>query len=163
MFARNKKGVSLTSEGKRLLPALREIVHWNEQALQISAEICGLTIGSLTIGTYSSIATHWLPPVIKGFQEKYPQIEIGLMDGVWQEIDGWLSEKRVDIAFFSHKESMPYEWLPLAEDPMIAVLPKTHPLANEAAYPLRNCQHEQFIMPANGRDSDVEDLLKEII
>lgn len=50
---------------------------------------------------------------------------------------------------------MPYDWIPLAEDPMLALLPKDHPLARAKAYPLANCAVDRFIMPAKGCDDDL--------
>ena len=115
----------------------------------------GLLIGSITIATYSSIASHWLPNVIRVFQAKYPQVHISLREGIRQEVVRWLEEKVADIAFLSYQEPMPFEWIPLAEDQMLAVLPRSHPLAGNAAYPLKACENERFIMPALGRDDDV--------
>lgn len=160
LLMRNKKGVKPTDNALKIIPVLRDILLQEERLYQINAEIKGLAMGSVTIGAYSSISTHWLPAVIKGFQEAYPKIEIRLMEGIRQEVESWLADKRIDIAFFSYKEPMPYEWIPLAEDPMLAVLPKTHPLANEAVYPLQNSQYERFIMPALGRDDDVAELFR---
>ena len=39
------------------------------------------------------------------------------------------------------------EWIPLADDPIMAVLPKDHPLAHAPSYPLARCAEEDFIMP----------------
>ena len=50
---------------------------------------------------------------------------------------------------------MPYDWVGLAEDPMVAVLPKDHPLAGADAYPIERCAYDPIIMPALGRDDDV--------
>lgn len=160
LLVRGHRGVTATQNGQKLLPILRELLHWNKQFKQTAAEINGLETGTVTIGAYSSIATHWLPKVIKAFREKYPHIEIHLMEGIRQEVDGWLSERRVDLAFFSYQEPMPYEWIPLKTDPMLAVLPPEHPMAQLAAYPLSACQDEAFIMPALGKDADVVELLK---
>ena len=125
LLVRDKRGVKLTSAGEKILPAVRDLMLQEERLGQLSAEINGLAIGSITIGAYSSIATHWLPAIIKGFQESYPQIEIHLMEGIRQEIEGWLSSKVIDLAFYSYEEPMNYDWIPLAEDPMIAVLPQS--------------------------------------
>jgi DNA-binding transcriptional LysR family regulator len=160
LLMRDKRGVRPTDNGLKILPVLRDILLQEERLNQINAEIKGLAIGSVTIGAYSSISTHWLPSVIKGFQEAYPQIEIRLMEGIRQEVENWLADKRTDIAFLSYKEPMLYEWIPLAEDPMLAVLPKTHPFADKAVYPLQNCENERFIMPALGRDDDVAELFR---
>lgn len=160
LLTRSNKGVEATDNALKIIPILREIIIQEEKLYQVNSEIKGLTLGNITIAAYSSIATHWLPSVIKGFQELYPQIEIKLMEGIRQEVDSWLSDKKADIAFFTYKDPMPYDWIPLAKDPMLAVLSKDHPLANESVYPLKNCQNEQFIMPALGRDDDVVEMLE---
>ena len=46
------------------------------------------------------------------------------MEGIWQEVSQWLEERAADIGFFSYQENMPFEWIPLAEDPMLALLPR---------------------------------------
>lgn len=114
----------------------------------------------MTIAAYSSIATHWLPAVIRVFQQDYPHVSIRLMEGIWQEVSGWLDDRTADIGFFSYQEGMPYEWIPLAEDPMLALLPQGHPLADASAYPLKDCEKDDFIMPALGCDDDVEALFR---
>ena len=158
VFRRNTKGVTLTENGELLLPTVREFLRQEDRIFELSAEMNGLLIGSVTIASYSSIATHWLPAVISAFQRDYPQIRIKLMEGIWQEVSKWLDDRAADIGFFSYQEGMPYEFIPLAEDPMMALLPKDHPLANAEVYPLENCATDRFIMPALGCDDDVEAL-----
>ena len=155
VFRRNTKGVTLTENGEMLLPAVREFLRQEDRIFELSAEMNGLLIGSVTIAAYSSIATHWLPAVISAFQQDYPQIRIRLMEGIWQEVSKWLDDRAADIGFFSYQEGMPYEWIPLAKDPMLALLPKDHPLAGAEAYPLKECANDRFIMPALGCDDDV--------
>lgn len=160
LLLRDKKGVKPTADGERILVVIRDYLQQEERLLQMASEINGLATGTITIGAYSSIATHWLPAVIKGFQEAYPKIEIHLMEGIRQENESWLANKIVDFAFYSYQEPMDYEWIPLARDPMIAVLPTNHPMAHQEAYPLENCQYEKFIMPALGKDDDVAAMFK---
>ncbi len=56
---------------------------------------------------------------------------------------------------------MTWDWMPLAEDPMVAVLPKDHPLANEETFPIEACKNEAFIMPGRGQDIDTLKLLND--
>ena len=158
LFRRNTKGVSLTENGRLLLPAIRKFLRQEDRIFELSAEMNGLLIGSVNIAAYSSIATHWLPAVIRDFQENYPHVEIKLMEGIWQEVSQWLEERTADIGFLSYQENMPFEWIPLAEDPMLALLPRDHPLAGADCYPLKRCEQDSFIMPALGCDDDVEAL-----
>ena len=145
LLGRNRKGVTLTENGRRLLPAVREFLQQENRIYQLAGEMSGLLVGSVTIATYSSVATHWLPAMMMRFR---------------QEIIQWLEDKAADLAFFSHKAPMPYDWIPLAEDRMVAVLPPGHPLADRGSYPLAQCAQEDFIMPALGRDDDVLGLLE---
>ena len=161
LLRRTQKGVSLTENGARLLPAVRDFLAQENRLYALATEINGLLTGSVTIASYSSIATHWLPAVIRAFQQDYPQIKIKLMEGIRQEVSKWLEDKAVDIGFLSYQEPMPYDWIPLAEDELLAVLPKDHPLAEAEAYPLERCAHDRFIMPALGRDDDVAALFEE--
>ena len=145
LFSRSTKGVALTANGQLLLPVIREILHQEDRLFELSAQMNGLLIGTVTIAAYSSIATHWLPAVIRAFQQDYPHVEIKLMEGIWQEVSQWLEERTADIGFFSYQENMPFEWIPLAEDPMVALLPRSHPLAEASCYPLENCEQDSSL------------------
>ena len=161
LFHRNKKGVTLTEEGRRFIPIVRELLNCEDAIGQLSAEIRGLTVGTINIAAYSSIATHWLPAVIKEFQRQYPGIEIHLHEGIRQEVEKLLESRKADMAFMSYKEPMAFEWIPLAEDPMLAVLDKDHPFAKRKKYPQKACEQAVFIMPAMGLDEDVTNMIRE--
>lgn len=160
LLRRTRKGVTLTPDGEILLPAVREFLEKENRIYELAAEVKGLLVGSVTIAAYSSISTHWLPEVIRDFEQDYPQIEIRLMEGIRQEVTRWLDEKKADIGFLSYQEPMPYEWTPLDYDEMLAVLPKDPPYASKESYPLINCETDSFIMPALGRDDDVVSLFE---
>ena len=156
LLKRTRKGVTLTAEGERMLPAVRAFIQQESRMYELAADITGMQVGMIHIAAYSSIATHWLPKVIAGFKQKYPNIHINLMEGVRQEVLRWMEEGKADIGYLSSGEACDqYDWVPLAEDPMIAVLPRNHPLANALSYPLSRCKEESFIMPAMGKDDDV--------
>jgi DNA-binding transcriptional LysR family regulator len=155
LLSRGRKGVSVTPDGGRMLPAVREYLAKEEAIYQLAAGIKGLEVGSVTIAAYSSIAAHWLPQVISDFGREYPGIKISLAEGIRQEVVQRLEDRTAELGFMSYEEPMPYDWIPLAEDRMLAVLPKSHPLAGAESYPLSRCAEEDFIMPAQGRDSDV--------
>ncbi len=154
VLERTRSGVKPTENGKRILPIARAIIQEEDRLFQMSAELKGLSVGSVTIGSYPSVASHWLPKVLKAFREQFPNIEIRVMEGIHQEISEWLDNKEVDFGFMSYDPRTTYDWIPLAHDPMIAVLPANHPLANEKCYSLEECSNEDFIMPGKGQDID---------
>lgn len=160
ILIRYKRGVMPTEAGKKLVPILRELLHLEEDFSQTVSEINGLNIGNIRIGSYSSIAVHWLPKIIKNFQKDYPNINITIMEGIRQEVVTWLEERKIDIGFMSYKNNMAFDWVPLRDDPMLAILPPDHPLAKEDSYMLKNCETEDFIMPGCGHDYDVVELFR---
>ena len=161
LLLRGSKGVRPTENAEKLLPIVRALLQQEERFRQVVAEINNQTnAGRITIGTYSSIAAHWLPAVIKGFTKEYPQIEIHLMEGNWKENQEWMDTSAVDFAFVSRKKEVDYDWVPLQTSSMIAVLPSDHPMARQEAYPLKNCQDEKVILPTLSRDEDALELLE---
>lgn len=161
LLIRKRNGVIPTSDCEKIIPILRELVKWDEQLTQVTSQITGLETGTITIGTYSSMSVHWLPKIINEFQRDYPNIKIKMMEGVRQEIEGWMDENRIDICFYSYQPPMKHDWIPLKDDRMIAILPPDHPLAKGDSYPLSECENEKFIMPALGYDYDVVHLIEE--
>ena len=159
LLKRTTRGVVLTAEGEKMLPAVRAFLSQENRMHELAANINGLDIGLINIAAYSSIATHWLPKVIADFKKKYPNININLMEGVRQEVLKWIEDGRADIGLLSGGDDIDYDWIPLADDPMIAVLPKDHPLADAKEFPLDRCEQEGFIMPAMGKDEDVMKML----
>ena len=154
VLERGSHGVAPTKEGSRILPVARAAVQEEDRLLQMGSEIKGLSTGQVTIGSYPSVAAHWLPGVIKAFHEQYPAIEVRIMEGIHQEINEWMGSKEVDLGFMSYEPSLSYDWIPLARDPMVAALPKSHPFAKRKSYPIENCSDEAFIMPGKGQDVD---------
>ncbi len=160
LLTRSKRGVALTPSGESLLPAAREMLRQEQRLREQAAELKGLAMGSVTIATYASIARLWLPEVIRAFRADHPQIGIDVVEGIWQELHQMVGERRADMAFMSYAEPMPYDWVELAKDPMLAILPRDHPLAGAERYPLERCREETFIMPAKGRDVDIVEMLR---
>ena len=65
------------------------------------AAIHGIELGTIHIGTFTSVGVHWLPGIIKDFQRDYPHIEIRLVEGDYQEIEEWIAEGKIDCGFLS--------------------------------------------------------------
>ena len=145
----------------RIAPELRELVKCSGRFSRKLEEIRGIESGSVTVGSYPSVSIQWLPHVIKAFRADYPGIRIQIREGIRQELQSWLDDGSVEMCFYTERPGMKGEWIPLADDPIMAVLPKDHPLAHAPSYPLARCAEEDFIMPALGRDEDVAAVLEE--
>lgn len=159
LFQRHSKGISLTDNGARLLPIARKLLAWNEQMEQSVSAINGLATGDICIGTFSSVSIHWLPRIIKSFQLDYPMINISMLEGGIQEIDNWLEDGIADLGFFSRQPHQTFDWFPLKQDQLMAVLPKDYPIDDGDSFPVAAFNGKPFIMSAIGFDYDIHNVL----
>jgi DNA-binding transcriptional LysR family regulator len=122
-------------------------------------DLNGIQTGLIRIGTFSSVATQWLPKIIKKFQVDYPNIEYEMLLGDYSEIETWISERRVDCGFLILPTRPEFDTIELAEDPLMAVLPKGHPLAGLDAFPVKELEKEPFMLLEKGGKSEITDIL----
>ena len=158
LLVRSKKGVTVTSEGARLAPIVRSYLAREKEMYELASEMQGISVGNLTIAAYPSVATTWLPEIVRTFQRDYPEVQFDIMEGIRSEIFAHLDDHVADMGFLAYAEPMHYEWTPLAEESMIAVLPENHRLAGAEVYPISECENDNFIMTSWGKDLEVQSI-----
>ena len=156
---RGKGAVSLTRNGEAVLPRIREIVHLQDGVEQTAAEITGALTGTLHIGTFSSVSVHLLPGLLRQFYALYPGVEVRLLDGDYLDVEHFIQEGRVDCGFVSLPCQEKLSCIPLVREQLLAVLPKSHPLAQREVVPLDLLVQEPFIIPGEGLKYQVGHLL----
>ena len=159
LFIRSRRGVRLTENGKEMLPLFRELRRAQQRAEQSAAEIRGIVSGSLTIGCYYSISAMWMPEILKRFKKRYPKIIIRLREGGNEEMSHWLGERSVDCCLGAEPRRRDCDWIPIFRDELVVWLPRKHPLAGEASFPLERLTEEDFIHTAPDQDTDQDRLL----
>lgn len=146
LLERGRTGVSLTSDGERLLPYARSLcAEYRRLQMQVD-ELRGVQSGLIRIGTISSIATHRLPGVIKRFQSSYPGIDYELLLGDYGEIESWVRDGSVDCGFTSLPDESDLDLVGIESDRFMAVLPKGHPLAELDVVPIASLCTESFML-----------------
>ena len=160
MFSRSPKGVSLTAEGQAMLPVIRAYMVREREIYQTAAELKGVISGKLTIAAYPSVATSWLPYIVRRFKNDYPGIHINIMESIMSDIFQRFEQNQADLGFLAYSEPMPYEWIPLAEEEVIAAIPEDHPLASKKSFPIKECENNDFILGSWGNELEVLEILK---
>lgn len=160
LLERGKGGVKLTSDGLTLLPYARSLVAEYEKLQMQVDELNGLQSGLIRIGTFSSVATHWLPNIIKEFQKDYPHIDYELLLGDYAEIEEWIAEGRVDCGFLKLPTRPDFETIFLEEDKLLAVIPEDHPLADCEKFPIAALCDEPFMLLEKGENSEVSEIFR---
>lgn len=154
LLTRSRSGVRLTIEGAELYPFIeRSIIQY--RAMQEKAnEIKGLETGIIRVGTISSITCHWMPRLIKGFQERYPHVRFLFHQGDYTLIPEWIRTGAVDFGFITPPAAPELEAIPVKDGEMLAVLPRSHPLAGLERVPVEALAREPFILLEEGRYSE---------
>lgn len=160
LLERGKSGVRLTSDGTRILPYVRNICEGYEKLQMQIDDINGLQSGFIRIGTFSSVATHWLPEIIKKFQINYPDIEYELLLGDYFEIETWIAEGRVDCGFLRLPVKSDFETMSLKRDALLAVIPEDHHFADREKFPLDAFEGQPFMMLEKGGNYEITELFE---
>lgn len=160
LLERGKTGVKLTSDGMKLLPCAKGVcVEYEKLQMEVD-ELNGLQSGLIRIGTFSSVATHWLPNIIREFQKAYPNIDYELLLGDYTEIESWISDGRVDCGFLRLPTRPEFETVFLEQDRLLAILPENHALAHLEKIPVASLCGEPFMLLEKGAKAEVSEIFE---
>ena len=154
LLHRNRTGAKLTYEGKELFPFVEQLIYQYEALQEKNNEIKGLDTGVIRMGTISSVSVHWLPSVLKEFQEQHPGIQFVLHQGDYTSIQEWIKTGAIDFGFVTAEAVTGIETFELKKGAMMAILPKGHPLAQYDVIPLQQLETEPFILLEEGHYSE---------
>ena len=119
IFERNgKRLVGITAPGKIIVRMIEQILRETENIKRVGAEFSNEVKGSLTIATTHTQARYALPPVVKTFRERFPEVSLHLVQGNPTQIAEMVVTGSADIAIategihlFEDLIMMPcYEW-----------------------------------------------------
>ena len=160
LLERSKNGVCLTSAGEQLMPFLRKLLN---DYHGLEGQVCrmnGVETGIVRVGTFSSVAIHWLPNIFARLQKDHPGIEYEMLLGDYGEVERWIEEGRVDCGFLRLPTLPKFEILPLQQDEYKVVLPEGHPLAEQETVAIEALNGLPFLLLEHGGKTEVSDLLE---
>lgn len=159
LLERNRSGLRLTSDGMNIFPLAKKLCEEYDAVQRRVEELSDISSGVIRIGTFSSVATHWLPQVIHGFQVTYPNIAFELLLGDYDEIEKWIITGRVDFGFLRLPTLPELQVMSIEQDELKVILPTEHPLAVLKKIALQDLQQLPFILLEKDGNSDVTRLL----
>jgi DNA-binding transcriptional LysR family regulator len=160
LLERGRSGVSLTSDGFKLLPQVRRICMEHESLMMQIDDLHDLQSGLIRIGTFSSVATHWLPNMVRRFQKDYPKIDFELLLGDYTEIESWTLEGRVDFGFLRLPANAALETLFLEQDRLLVVISREHPMVGCDAFPIQELLTSPFMLLEKGAKAEISEIFE---
>lgn len=150
LFDRIGRQITLTEAGQALLPRAQRILFEMEDMRRELSNLSGAVSGVLRIGTSHHIGLHRLPPVLKTFSRRYPEVTLDI-----QFID---SEMGFDLVMRGEMElglvTLPPEPHPTLQtravwnDPLAFMVSVEHPLAAQKQVQLQDLAAYPALLPS---------------
>jgi LysR family cys regulon transcriptional activator len=147
LFVREGRAFSrVTPQGVKVLEYAARALAEIESLQAVAADLTQDNRGTLSIATTHTQARYVLPPVVRAFRDKYPDVELHLHQGTSEQIAEMVAADRVQLAIATGSDGLfpGLVLLPVYRWTRQVIVPKSHPLARVekltirelASYPL---------------------------
>ena len=156
LIIRSHNGISLTEQGKELVPAIRQFLQANANLENQIQTITRQQTETIRIAAYASMAMFWMPEILYRFRRICPKVDVDLrmVDNALEPFE-LLQEGKTDVIFASRQSYRNCEWIPLYYELLYAILPKDYPLNGRKEFLLKEFEGQDFLMPYGRFDIDV--------
>ncbi len=138
LFDRLGRTVQLTPSGETLLRYAERVLQLTREARDAVSDIESGSMGRLSVGASSTLATYLLPGLLAKFRTAYPAVEISIHTGVSERVRERVRNGAADVGLVTTGPGpaggagdATMTTLPLADLATCVVLPPSHPLANQ--------------------------------
>lgn len=143
---KGRPGATFTEAGTRLLAGARDLLARADALKRELDELGDAVSGTLRVATVYTIGLHTLPSSLSAFYSEYPRVNVHLEYLRTDRIYEALLAGTIDLGIVACPRAMPQiEIIALAAEPMVLILPPSHPLAEKTTVPLSDLQGLPFI------------------
>jgi DNA-binding transcriptional LysR family regulator len=161
LFERTSRRVRLTEAGQVFLEEVRPLLDGVGRAAERARRAGRGEVGWLSVGFVASAGYGVLPDILRRFHERYPEVELSLIELHGGEQGAALRDGRIHVGFTrvpAAEEGIVQEVV--VEEPLLAALPSAHRLATRLAVRLDDLAGEPFIQfPAQSSSGYAEYVL----
>ncbi len=158
LFLRGRNKLKdLTPYGKAFLQQAESILGQLKQIERSAQQASQGEVGRLSVGVNTSISNSLLPQILQAFRQRFPKVELVLLELLSEEGRQRLIDRTIDVDFANlYNIQYGFQGLSTAneltyhiirEEPLVMVLPDRHPLAHKPDLMLQDLAAESFIMP----------------
>ncbi len=152
LFDRASRTIRLTSAGQEFLLFAEEIVAKHELMLLKMQQYRQPQEGRLIIGSIPIMSQYGFHRAIHAFEQQYPDIAIQIFEEKGEQIVKMLDDELIELAIVrtTTLKTNAYKTMPLAEDELVLVTSKDHPLAHKGPLSLKEAANETFVFLDSG-------------
>ena len=150
LMERTGKQLHLTDAGREVLATSRETLVALERLEMRLADMQGLKRGRLRVAIVTT-AKYLIPRLLGEFCARYPGIEAALTVTNREKLLARLADNEDDLAVLGvPPDSLDVVATPIAENPLVVVARRDHPLAGKKRIPLKRIAAEPFLLREKG-------------
>jgi len=147
LFHRTTRSVTLLEAGHRLLPYAREVLGRVDEALLAVRDTRAEVSGLVRVAAVHSIGLYELPPYIRQFLKKFPEVNLRMDYRTSDEVYRALHNNEVDVGLVAYPYEMPrVQSLPFMTDHLVLVCPENHEFGNKKAVKLAELQGQDMVL-----------------
>jgi len=147
LFDRLPRSIVLTEAGRCLIDYARQILASIGDARRCVDELKSEIAGGLSVGAIPTIAPYVLPELIGKFQKHYPEVTLEIVEDVTDGITRRVEAGELDVALASTCQQSPtLRRESLGNEPLLALVPKGHPLAKKTLVTLDDLKSQRFLL-----------------
>jgi DNA-binding transcriptional LysR family regulator len=160
LLERTSRSVRLTPAGRSFLPEARRILKLAESASQVARRIAMGKTGSLKLGYTAAAAYGYLPELIAACRARLPEVDFSLKEMVSGDQLEALASGQIDAGLLRPPIGRPeLATRRVLAEPLLAAIPKKHPLASVATLSIKDFDNQPFVMYSPYESRYFHDLL----
>jgi DNA-binding transcriptional LysR family regulator len=151
LFDRIGRRMQLTEAGHALLPRAHHLWEEAKDIRRSISNLSGAVAGELSLGTSHHIGLHRLPPVLKAYTERHPQVRLDMRFMGSEDVCREVERGRLELGIITLPPQAPpnLRLHKVWDDPLCIVVGREHPLA--AAQPgLDRLMSYPAVLPSAG-------------
>ena len=161
LFDRIGRSITLTEAGRTLLPRARRVLDEVKEMRAAIANLSGEVSGELSLGTSHHIGLHRLPPILRAYSHRYPQVDLNIHFYDSEDVCREVAQGVLELGLITLPSNLEE---PLAQrvvwnDPQQVVVAHDHPLTEQPSVTIGELVAHPAILPA--RNTYTRQLIEE--
>ena len=151
LFERHARGVRLTEAGRHFVEGVAAGVDRLEHAVKTAGAFARGDLGCMRVGVYALTPGSFLDHLLMRYRKEHPHVTIEISEGTARDIIVQLRADQLDIAFVAGAPDLPdCHSRRIWHEPLVAVLPANHALAERDSVAWDDLAEESFIVRHSG-------------
>ncbi|MGH2378414.1 MAG: LysR family transcriptional regulator [Candidatus Limnocylindria bacterium] len=145
LFVRTHRGVRLTDAGRALVPHAERAMAAIADGRRVVDELRRGEGGRLAVGAAPAVSTYVLPVVLRRFNRAHPEVELSVRTGHSEEVLDMVLREDVQVGVVRELRHPEVVTVPLYEDELVLVVPRTHRFAGRERIRIADLAQEHLV------------------